>query len=737
MTTSPLVCRVLVCCAVFFSHGYAADDATVLLKDVTAAPLGSAGPIAVLGPHAFPLLYGGEKNQYAVVAAAAQVDKGRIVAFGHDSALKNKSFLTDTNTGALLLNAINWCQGKQSGAIGVRGANGIQDLLTKHKIPFISLSKKWTDDLPKIKVLISDVGGFGDDASIAATLAFLKKGGGLITAGTAWGWAQGHRNETIRDDYPLNKLCLSIGLAFGDGSTKSDDKGFLPVPAELANQLHAVDALAILKDPKADYAQASATILSAVNALTTHDTFLIPKLSELAKTYPALIPTKKNPITTKKHPVERVLIAYEEQRLRALTPDTMIAAPAANDFPGSVPADAKDSERTLPINTAIPDWHSTGLYAAPGKKITVQIPDSFIKSGLSVRIGAHKDRVWHKDNWDRWPAISWETNLTEKTTYIANPFGGAIYIDVPNKIDETTIPVTIKGGVAAPLFVLGKTTAAEWKKEQQLPGPWAELVARRIILTVPSSVIRELEDPTAVLEFWDQAIDAEDKLADWQADKMRRPERFVCDRQISAGYMHSGYPIMAHMDVADDNVQLALLKGNFLKPGGWGQWHELGHNHQHRFWTPGNQGEVTVNLFSLRVQLVMYGCKPENVWGGNLAPAKRAKGIAKYLADANSTPNNWPFDVGLMFYWQLIDGHGWDVLHNVIASYRLDPPKPEPKSDPDKWSQWLRRYSKEAKKDLGPFFAKWRIPTDQTAFEFAKSQGPVWMHTDMEPPKVQ
>ena len=30
---------------------------------------------------------------------------------------------------------------------------------------------------------------------------------------------------------------------------------------------------------------------------------------------------------------------------------------------------------------------------------------------------------------------------------------------------------------------------------------------------------------------------------------LRKPERFVTDEQISAGYMHSGYPIMAHLDV--------------------------------------------------------------------------------------------------------------------------------------------------------------------------------------------
>jgi hypothetical protein len=235
-----------------------------------------------------------------------------------------------------------------------------------------------------------------------------------------------------------------------------------------------------------------------------------------------------------------------------------------------------------------------------------------------------------------------------------------------------------------------------------------------------------------VLAFWDEAIAAEDRLAAWNAEDIRRQERFVCDRQISAGYMHSGYPIMAHLDVADDNVSLALLKGTPLSPGGWGQWHELGHNHQSGLWTPGNQGEVTVNLFSLRVQLVLYGSKPDSVWGGNLAPAKRKAAIAAFRADEKKTPATWDPATGLVFYWQLIDGHGWDVLHRVLAGYRSAPPKPEPRSDAQKWDEWLRRYSREAKRDLGPFFKAWRMPVSDTALDEARTAGEAWMHEDLK-----
>src|SRR5262249_33692656 len=42
---------------------------------------------------------------------------------------------------------------------------------------------------------------------------------------------------------------------------------------------------------------------------------------------------------------------------------------AANGSPGAVPANARRGEHTIEITTAVPGWHSLGLYAASGEKI--------------------------------------------------------------------------------------------------------------------------------------------------------------------------------------------------------------------------------------------------------------------------------------------------------------------------------------------------------------------------------
>lgn len=58
--------------------------------------------------------------------------------------------------------------------------------------------------------------------------------------------------------------------------------------------------------------------------------------------------------------------------------------------------------------------------------------------------------------------------------------------------------------------------------------------------------------------------------------------------------MHSGYPIMTHLDAAPRMVNLAALRS----VGEWGLFHELGHNHQADAWTFDGTVEVTCNLFS-------------------------------------------------------------------------------------------------------------------------------------------
>ncbi|MEY4272515.1 MAG: hypothetical protein RL250_1381 [Verrucomicrobiota bacterium] len=305
-----------------------------------------------------------------------------------------------------------------------------------------------------------------------------------------------------------------------------------------------------------------------------------------------------------------------------LDPDRCVPHPDAEKFPGAVqePADRVITAVNLPINRS--RWHSTGTYAAPGERITFRISSGDADLGLVARIGCHTDDIvgaTKRESWHRFPVICNSVALNKRTVELANPFGGPIYIDVPggekNAKSRDQIRVEIVGAVEAPIFILGKTTRAEWENRRLAPAPWAEMVSDHMVVSVPSKHIRELPFAEAqeLMTTWMETVDACDWLAAWGV--RRSAERVVSDAEISIGWMHSGYPIKCYLDSAKDSVNVKKLKTE----GNWGFYHELGHNHQSSLWTYSGYTEVTNNLFSLYCMEKISGKKLGDGHGEDMA----------------------------------------------------------------------------------------------------------------------
>lgn len=93
-------------------------------------------------------------------------------------------------------------------------------------------------------------------------------------------------------------------------------------------------------------------------------------------------------------------------------------------------------------------------------------------------------------------------------------------------------------------FGQGVTTADEWLQLRRAPSLWAELECDNIILTIPSSFIRNLEDPERLMERWNSIMKAVAELA-VIPDKLPRKERIVADVQIKYGKCFLHYTKMA------------------------------------------------------------------------------------------------------------------------------------------------------------------------------------------------
>ncbi|RYX84142.1 hypothetical protein EON83_11575 [bacterium] len=712
-----------------------AARATLLTGVTDVLAPGLPGVVSVFGPRAFPVILGtagGGKN--AVVApavAAAFTPKGRVVAMGHDGML-GKDAWTVGQTKQLILNSVRWTQNGKTGPVGVMTgddnasmidglkANGIQAQAISHGAALDGFST----------IIVN--GHRFTEADEAPLKKYVTNGGGLVMATTGWGWNWGNDSQTLSKDYFGNKLLAPYGLVWSEGTVNGNKKDganvftISDIPA-LTNGGTALTLLeASIKNPAAMTADeaklASRSLNDLLTGLPPTDTAMQNRFSALLTTGGDLqFPTDKAPLGPNEPGARlRYLLALRQEQ--ALPVSKIKADPAASTFPGSVPADAKTTTKTVAIDLAIPQWHSLGLYAAPGAKVSVTIPGDMTGKKLSVRIGSHTDSLVNLDSWKRSPEISRAFPLTAATTEVANPFGGLVYVVVPNGMAGQT-NVTVSGAVAAPLFELGKTSVADWKTTiRNAPGPWAEIATDRVIVTVPSVNVRDIEDPTATLELYNKAFLA---MADLRGIKRLNiaPERIVADEQISAGYMHSGYPVMTWLDVQKKSVDFDMLSKE-----SWGHWHEFGHNHQVGAWTPEGTGEVTNNLFALYVWETVIG-KAEADAHPALKPADFQKQWEKYDAGGRNF-EDWksnPF-LALHSYLQLKNTFGWEPFKTVFRQYENMPEAQRPQTDQEKRDQWMIRFSKAIGKNLGPFYAAWGVPITQSARDAVKDL-PTWMPT--------
>jgi len=453
------------------------------------------------------------------------------------------------------------------------------------------------------------------------------------------------------------------------------------------------------------------------------------------------IPTPDGPLGRDRQLDQRILSA-QVLALKSVSPEQVQAHPCADSFPGSVSADAKRVSRNVEIRTDVPGWHnsgrygnprspywhSTGLYAIAGKVISVTVPESVTDKGLHLRIGCHSDQLWRRRSWSRAPDICVRYPITETRTKAASGFGGLVYIESPPELEVTDFTTKIDGAVLAPYYVHGRTDLAEWRASiRNYPAPWAELQSSKVILTLPSKDVRNLDDPKGLMDFWDRIMDCYAELLGLSPQR-RRIERFVSDVQISAGYMHAGYPLMTMLDITSTMVDKDRIEANGHH-GVWGLFHEIGHNHQSSHWTFAGTTEVTVNLFSLYVMEKICGLPI----GGHprVEEEARQRSMKDYFASGRDF-EKWKSDpfLGLIMYIQMQQEYGWEPFQKVFAEYRELPNDRRPKTEDEKRDEWMVRFSMTVRRNLGPFFQAWGVPTSETA-RASITDLPVWMPDDI------
>lgn len=195
-------------------------------------------------------------------------------------------------------------------------------------------------------------------------------------------------------------------------------------------------------------------------------------------------------------------------------------------FPGIVSADAprlKEASFTIDGDYQTdPGFHlndqeevirPSGYYVPPGELVTIYVPDAAIDQGMTLFVGAHRKNV--QETWNeftRYPRIATQYNIDTKSITVANPFGGAIYVTVPDGKQLGALTFELEGAVKAPYYCTKEgfeTSITEFQAEVAYGYvPWVDMESANFMCTIPQGMAKNISNPHAVLSVWDDMFDA-------------------------------------------------------------------------------------------------------------------------------------------------------------------------------------------------------------------------------------
>jgi len=703
-------------------------DQNDLLRGMSEADFGGwPSPILPIGEWAFPVAF---ESSGIPVVSASHVGKGKILGYGHES-------WVDYTNHPFSLRAVEWVCGENA-EVGLAYGAGFDDFENKLQDAGHNVHLSVTpSDLTGIDCLLDEFWNGHDDNDNTALVDFMNSGGGVIMGGHAWYWS--YSNTDVAHNYPGNKIAKSTGL-FVSSDWGYNDVYFQNIPHEYSTISNAIAAVLADRIDGIEMANDDAAVaysaLSDCTGIVTLDytDFWTPLRHLVNQTGYTVIPYSTLWSSTGYElgadPVADIILRLEDALMFSLPADELPIHPSHVEFPGEVPLNATRITRTVTVNgtqSGLPSNFgysnprsslrmSTGLYAPPGEIITIVVDEEVSELGFSILIGAHTDGLWNKEIIKRHSRIYRTWSIENTTTVVANAFGGPIYAYIPAGSSFGEINVTISGAIRAPLFVLGDTSDFEWiYSEKENPAPWAELVSNNFIMTVPSSEIRNLNNPSQLMNWWDRALEMEHEL--YGFEPWPRVERAVFDAQISVGWMHSGYPFMAHDLSVPDVVNYTHMSEN----GDWGMFHELGHNHQ---WMPSTlpgTTETSCNFASVYLMEDLVGVEGH----GAVDPEQRRNRMESYFNDGSNI-SNWSVWTALDTYLIIKEEWGWDPITESLSVYYDLSPAEVPSSDNEEFNAWVLYLSNATGYNLAPYHSAWGFPLNENTYA-ALEHLPVWV----------
>ncbi|XP_061538314.1 LOW QUALITY PROTEIN: TRPM8 channel-associated factor homolog [Phycodurus eques] len=679
--------------------------------DITGGAI--ASEILIHGRLAFPI---GKTEDGRPFLAASYYGLGRIILVSHEG------FLGREELAPFWTNAIHWLDDGRRGTVGVLQHNAL-DVLKKS-----GFKCEKSDFRKDLSVFVCSA---YSEKHAQEIQNFVAEGGGLLIGGHAWYWSQQHSGQNPLTEFSGNKILNKMGLSLLSGTIRGG-RFKAPVPSQTSKDTYHFRHLL----------QRFAAHVTEGEDLTKHEEQCLKKLGKDCAaflkmnahdrcSYAQVLSTLTHVVKKSgmpqvcdtcpvKSPKDHLLLNVGSEVYKACpNPDSLL--PYLIEQIPLLPV-VYNHRIPLNVNTAeSEEWISTGLYLSHGMKTYIAMPPQIVNKGWKVQIGCQTDYLKAAEL-KRAPSVHEQFPINTEMLQVWNLWGGLIYLVAPPKTKMGGLEVIVQVAVPAPYYKSGVTTPGDWAMLRTAPSPWAELEFENVVLTVPSDVIRNLDQPDSLATIWDTIMRG---IADLAAKphKFPRKERFVADVQISNGWMHSGYPVMMHKASANELVNIKNAKTKGL----WGPIHELGHNQQRDCWEfRPHTTECTCNLWSVYVHEEVLGVKKEKAHG-DVTPEKRKSRLEQFVKEGRPL-SKWEIWVALETYLQLQERFGWDAFKRVFAAYHML--SSYPKDNNGKMNLYAETFSKTVGMNLCGFFKAWSWPIER-ATEEKLSTLPSWVDHPM------
>ncbi|MEM1221875.1 MAG: M60 family peptidase N-terminal accessory domain-containing protein [Verrucomicrobiota bacterium] len=274
---------------------------------------------------------------------------------------------------------------------------------------------------------------------------------------------------------------------------------------------------------------------------------------------------------------------------------------------GTYVADPGYNKKVLVADYGAFARRGTGLYAPPGEVVTVEVPNELVGIGAQVVVGTHTHDVSNKmDKLRRFPRIFKEFPIEANQTSVVNPFGGVLYITIPEGSEFGPIEVIFSGAVKFAYFPMNETNVGDLPDFQSRVASgevlWAEVETENFMFTGPTEFFKR-DDIVETLEMWDRMWEAY-QLYNGRPYPLHKAEHLAIDKMTKFGTLAGGYPMISQRATApfipESDRDLGINMMNVLDFEGAIQdskvtyWHEM--SHHTGLPTLGNEQECIVGL---------------------------------------------------------------------------------------------------------------------------------------------